>query len=150
MAPRLELDAAEVRASCARGKVAELAVFGSVSRDDFGLDSELDVLVSPEKGVTWSLMDLGTMREDLVELSGRPVDLMVRRAVEESPNWIRRKADLKTQSAVLHQLMVLRSAVDPGAHLPAHTASPTSPGTLSSLARSTVMTRTTTGAAPPP
>lgn len=100
MALRLELDAAGVRAFCTRWKVAELAVFGSVTRDDFGPDSDLDVLVSPEPGATWSLMDLGVMREELVQLSGRPVDLLVRRAVEESPNWIRREAILGSAEVV--------------------------------------------------
>ena len=96
MALRLELDPDGVSAFCTRWKVAELAVFGSVTRDDFRADSDLDVLVSPEPGVVWSLMDLGAMREDLIELSGRPVDLLVRRAVEASPNWIRRKAILES------------------------------------------------------
>jgi len=100
MALRLELDPSGVRAFCARWKVAELAVFGSATRDDFRPDSDLDVLVSPEPGVTWSLMDLGTMREELIELSGRPVDLLVRRAVEASSNWIRRKAILESAEVV--------------------------------------------------
>lgn len=100
MALRLELDPDGVSAFCTRWKVAELAVFGSVTRDDFRADSDLDVLVSPEPGVIWSLMDLGAMREDLIELSGRPVDLLVRRAVEESPNWIRRKAILDSAEVV--------------------------------------------------
>ncbi len=101
MSLRLDLDATGMRAFCTRWKVAELAVFGSVTRDDFRADSDLDVLVSPEPGVTWSLMDLGTMREELADLSGRPVDLLVRRAVEESPNWIRRKAILDSAEVVL-------------------------------------------------
>ena len=100
MALRLDLDATGVRAFCARWRVAELSVFGSVTRDDFRPESDLDVLVSPEPGVTWSLMDLGTMREELADLSGRPVDLLVRRAVEESPNWIRRKAILDSAEVV--------------------------------------------------
>ena len=100
MALRLELDPSRVRAFCSRWKVTELAVFGSATRDDFRPDSDLDVLVSPEPGVTWSLMDLGTMREELIELSGRPVDLLVRRAVEASSNWIRRKAILESAEVV--------------------------------------------------
>ena len=100
MALRVELDPSGVSAFCVRWKVAELAVFGSAVRDDFRADSDLDVLVSPEPGVVWSLMDLGTMREELIELSGRPVDLLVRRAVEESPNWIRRKAILDSAEVV--------------------------------------------------
>lgn len=100
MALRLELDPDGVSVFCARWKVAELAVFGSVTRDDFRPDSDLDVLVSPEPGVVWSLMDLGAMREDLIALSGRPVDLLVRRAVEASSNWIRRKAILESAEVV--------------------------------------------------
>lgn len=96
MALRLELDPEGISDFCTRWKVAELAVFGSVTRNDFRADSDLDVLVSPEPGIVWSLMDLGAMREDLIELSGRPVDLLVRRAVEASPNWIRRKAILES------------------------------------------------------
>lgn len=45
-------------------------------------------------------MDLGTMREELIELAGRPVDLLVRRALEEGPNWIRRKAILDSADVV--------------------------------------------------
>lgn len=100
MALRLKLDGTEVRAFCTRWTVAELAVFGSVTRDDLRSDSDFDVLVSPEPGVTWSLMNLGTMREELAALSGRPVDLLVRRAVEESPNWIRREAILGSAEVV--------------------------------------------------
>lgn len=100
MALGLELDPSAVRSFCTRWKVAELAVFGSATRDDFRSDSDLDVLVSPEQGMTWSLMDLGTMREELIELSGRPVDLLVRRAVEASPNWIRRKAILESAEVI--------------------------------------------------
>jgi len=100
MALRLELDPDDVNAFCTRWKVAELAVFGSATRDDFRADSDLDVLVSPEPGVVWSLMDLGAMREDLIALSGRPVDLLVRRAVEASSNWIRRKAILESAEVV--------------------------------------------------
>lgn len=96
MAPRVKLDPEGLSAFCARWRVRELAVFGSATRDDFRADSDLDVLVSPESGVVWSLMDLGVMREELIALSGRPVDLLVRRAVEASPNWIRRKAILES------------------------------------------------------
>lgn len=97
---RLELDPEAVKAYCARWRIAELAVFGSASRDDFGPLSDLDVLVTPETEAVWSLMDLGAMREDLVRMSGRPVDLLVRRAVEASPNWIRRKAILDSAEVV--------------------------------------------------
>ena len=94
MTVHLDLDRQRVRAFCTLWKVKELAVFGSVVRSDFRPGSDLDVLVMPSVGVVWSLMDLGSMREELMGISGRSVDLLVRRAVEASPNWIRRKAIL--------------------------------------------------------
>jgi predicted nucleotidyltransferase len=76
---------------CRRWGVSELAVFGSAVRQDFRPDSDLDVLVSPSAGVVWTLLELSDMRDGLASLAGRPVDLVVRRAVERSPNWIRRR-----------------------------------------------------------
>ena len=96
----VNLDRQSLAAFCRRWRIRELSLFGSALRDDFRPDSDLDVLVSPEPGATWSLMDLGTMREEVIELAGRPVDLIVRRAVEESPNWIRRKAILDSAEVV--------------------------------------------------
>ena len=79
-----------------RWKVTELAVFGSALRDDFGPHSDVDVLLSFADDETWSLLDLAAMKLDLEELFGRKVDVMTRRAIEKSPNWIRREAILST------------------------------------------------------
>ncbi len=59
-----------------RWKVRELALFGSAVRDDFRPDSDVDVLVSFTADAQWSLFDLTTMQQELVELFGRPVDLV--------------------------------------------------------------------------
>ena len=80
--------------------VSELALFGSAVREDFRPDSDLDVLVTPSVGRVWSLLQLGEMREELSVISGRPVDLVVRRAVERSPNWIRRREILESAETV--------------------------------------------------
>jgi hypothetical protein len=76
---------------CRRWKVAELSLFGSVLRDDFRPDSDVDLLVSFAPGVTWGFDDLLTMKEELKTLFGRAVDLVERRLVEASENYIRRK-----------------------------------------------------------
>lgn len=67
-------------------------MFGSALRDDFGPKSDLDLLVryAPDAKVT--LLDEARMQEELEQLFGSPVDLISRRAIEESSNWIRRKA----------------------------------------------------------
>lgn len=76
---------------CRRWKVSELSLFGSVLREDFRPDSDVDVLVSFEPDAHWSLFDVLRMEEDLQELFGRKVDLVERKAVERSENYIRRK-----------------------------------------------------------
>ena len=50
---------------CHRWKVAEFALFGSVLREDFRSDSDIDILVSFEKGADWDLFDWVNMIEEL-------------------------------------------------------------------------------------
>jgi len=81
---------------CRRWHIAELAIFGSALRTDFHPDSDIDLLVTFEPEAGWSLLDHARMEEQLAALLGRPVDLVSRRAVERSANWIRRQAILET------------------------------------------------------
>lgn len=81
---------------CRQWKVAELAFFGSVLREDFRPDSDVDVLVAFLPGATWSLFDLVNMQSELESLLGRKVDLVERAAIEQSPNYIRRKSILES------------------------------------------------------
>lgn len=95
MALKIAIDRQQLAAFCQRWKILKLDFFGSVLRDDFGSSSDIDVLVTfaPEAG--WSLFDHVRMEDELGTLLGRPVDLVTRRAVERSPNWIRRNAILE-------------------------------------------------------
>ncbi len=99
---RLSLDLHEPQLAdfCRRWKISELAVFGSALGDNFRPDSDVDVLVTFARGVRWSLLDLVTMQDELSNLWKRPVDLLTRRAVERSQNWIRRKAILESAEVV--------------------------------------------------
>jgi len=81
---------------CRRWKIAELRLFGSALREDFRPDSDLDLLVSFTPEADWSLLDHVAMEEELSCLLGRKVDLVSRRAIERSSNWIRRKAILES------------------------------------------------------
>jgi len=76
---------------CQRWKITEFALFGSALRDDFRPDSDIDVLVTFADDAHWGLFDLVAMEEELQQLLGRPVDLVERRAVEKSENYIRRR-----------------------------------------------------------
>lgn len=79
---------------CKRWKVTELAFFGSVLRDDFHPDSDIDLLVSFHPRARISLFDLVRMQNELKEIFGRDVDLVERSAIENSENYIRRKSIL--------------------------------------------------------
>ena len=92
---RIPLDRDAVASFCERWKIAELALFGSVLRDDFRPESDVDVLVEFAPGASWSLFDNVAMEDELSEILGRNVDLVSRRAVEKSSNWIRRKSILE-------------------------------------------------------
>ena len=86
----------EVAAFCQRWGVVKLELFGSVLRDDFDAESDIDVLVVFALDAKLSLFSLVTVEEELKALIGRRVDLVERRAIEESPNWIRRRSILNS------------------------------------------------------
>jgi len=85
---------------CRRWSIREVAFFGSVLRDDFSPQSDVDVLVTFSPDADWGLFDHATMQQELSELLGREVDLLTRRAVEHSANWKRRKEILSTAKVV--------------------------------------------------
>lgn len=94
--PRIPIDREVIAHFCQRWKVTELALFGSVLRDDFRPESDIDMLVTYAPDARWSLLDQVTMTEELEGSLGRKVDLVSRRAVEKSSNWIRRQAILES------------------------------------------------------
>ena len=97
---RLGVSMESIRSFCERWQVTDLALFGSVLRDDFGPDSDIDFLIGFELGQSPGLFGIVDMEQELAELSGRRVDLVSRRAVENSRNYIRRKAILDSAQVV--------------------------------------------------
>jgi len=81
---------------CQKWRIAELALFGSALRPDFGPASDVDVLVTFAADAHPSLFDLVQMEEELEEIFGRTVDLVSRRGIESSRNYIRREAILRS------------------------------------------------------
>jgi predicted nucleotidyltransferase len=73
-AKRIRLRPKEIAALCQRHHVRRLALFGSVLRDDFGPDSDVDVLVEFEAGKTPGFGFI-TIQDELSELLRRRVDL---------------------------------------------------------------------------
>ena len=96
----LEVRRDDIAAYCRKWKIVELAVFGSVLRSDFGPASDVDVLVRFDPTAQHGLSAWMAMERELVEILGRDVDLISRRSVEESRNYIRRKAILESAQVV--------------------------------------------------
>jgi predicted nucleotidyltransferase len=93
---RIPVKHQKIAVFCQRWQITELAFFGSVLRNNFRPESDIDVLVTFAPEVEWSLFDHMAMEEELSSLLGRKVDLVSRRAIERSSNWIRRQAILET------------------------------------------------------
>lgn len=73
--PRIDVPHESIAAFCRRHHVRRLAFFGSVLRDDFGPESDVDVLVEFEAGARVGLIRFAAMEIELGELLGRRVDL---------------------------------------------------------------------------
>jgi predicted nucleotidyltransferase len=76
MSPHIAIDRAAIKAFCERHHVTRLAVFGSVLRDDFDANSDVDVLVEFEPDHVPGLNFVGIERELSGLLQGRRVDLV--------------------------------------------------------------------------
>jgi len=97
---KIDISQEQMADFCRRWQISELALFGSVLRDDFGPESDLDVLVTFAPGAEWGLLDQVRMEQELAGLLGCKVDLLTKRAVERSPNWILRREILGTAEVV--------------------------------------------------
>ena len=91
---RIGVPMTELESFCKRWNIGKLWFFGSVLRDDFGPNSDIDLMVTFDSKPTPGLFGLVTMESELKDLTGRDVDIVTRRAVENSRNYIRRKAVL--------------------------------------------------------
>jgi predicted nucleotidyltransferase len=96
----LSVDADLLAALCRRWRIRELDVFGSVLRDDFGPDSDIDLLFTYAPDASLTLFDEVQIQDELESLLGRRVDLLSRGAVEDSPNWLRRKEILESAEPI--------------------------------------------------
>lgn len=94
---RLPFDADRIAAFCHKWRVRELSLFGSVLREDFRSDSDVDVLVELQPDHGLSLYDWVDMIEELEGIFGRPVDLVSKTAMR---NPIRRKAILESHRVI--------------------------------------------------
>ena len=100
MKPQIQIPTAEIRDFCERREITELSFFGSVLREDFGPDSDVDVLVRFHPNASHTLFDMVRMRDELSRILGHQIDLVSRRGIQGSRNYLRRKAILGSAEVV--------------------------------------------------
>ena len=96
----IELPKEKIAAFCQRWQVTEFALFGSVLRDDFRPDSDIDVMVQfhPEAHPTFSSLD--QMEAELKTMFHRNIDLITRQGIETSRNYLRRQEILSSAQVI--------------------------------------------------
>ena len=82
---------------CKKWKIVEMSLFGSILRDDFNPDSDIDVLVTFNPEAKWSLWDFPQMQDELKAIFGREVDIVEKDALK---NPFRRHSILTTRQVV--------------------------------------------------
>ncbi len=74
--PRIPIPYKEIAAFCRKYHIRSLALFGSVLREDFTPESDIDILIEFEEGKTPGFFTILTMEEELSELfGGRKIDI---------------------------------------------------------------------------
>jgi uncharacterized protein len=101
--PRITIPKKKIGEFCHRWKVVEFSLFGSILREDFRPDSDVDVLVTFSPDASVSLFDLVEMQDELKAIFRRDVDLVEKQAVLDSKNYIRRKSILESTRVVYAQ-----------------------------------------------
>jgi predicted nucleotidyltransferase len=97
---KISLTEDQIRDFCLRWKIKEFALFGSVLREDFNPQSDVDVLVDFSPAAEWSLIDHMKMENELEKLLGREVEILSKKAMARSENWIRREDILNSAKVI--------------------------------------------------
>jgi hypothetical protein len=82
----LELPMAQIKELCDRHQIIEFALFGSVLRDDFRPNSDIDVLISFAPNARKGLLTLAQIKHELEDLLGRNVDILTKKSIQQSHN----------------------------------------------------------------
>jgi uncharacterized protein len=97
--PDIAIPEAVIADFCQRHHIRKLALFGSVLRDDFSADSDIDVLVEFEPGHIPGLA-LFAIQDELATILGRDVDLLTFKQVMSMENYIRRRHILNSMRTI--------------------------------------------------
>ncbi|MDY6940177.1 MAG: nucleotidyltransferase domain-containing protein [Cyanobacteriota bacterium] len=96
----IDLPRKKIAEFCDRWSIVEFSLFGSVLRDDFRSESDIDVMVQFYTEAHPTLFDLAQMEEELKVMFQRDVDLVTRKGIETSRNYLRRNTILSSTRTI--------------------------------------------------
>ena len=103
MSARIDIPRDEIAAFCQRNRIRRMALFGSVLRDDFSPESDVDLLVEFEPDTRIGYIGLAGLEIELGKVLGRRVDLHTLEGIQSSRNWLLRDEILGSTEAVYEQ-----------------------------------------------
>ena len=99
----IPLEIEKIKAFCICWQVIEFALFGSVLRDDFNVNSDVDVMVKFAPKAHRTFADLEDMEVELSRIFNRKVDVVTREGIENSRNYLRREEILNSAKVIYEQ-----------------------------------------------
>jgi hypothetical protein len=100
----IDLPMKQIKAFCDRWQVTEFYLFGSVLRDDFRPDSDIDVMVQFHPEAHPTFLSLEQMEAELKTIFHRDVDLITRQGITSSRNYLRRQEILSSAQVIYWSL----------------------------------------------
>jgi uncharacterized protein len=97
---RLNVTPEQLANFCQQYQIQELSIFGSVLREDFRPNSDIDILVTYQPTAKRGLFEKMNLKEELEILFQRKVDLVSKNAIARSRNWIRRQNILNSAEVI--------------------------------------------------
>ncbi|MDJ0729036.1 MAG: nucleotidyltransferase domain-containing protein [Crocosphaera sp.] len=104
---RLGIKPKQLQEFCRTAKISEFCLFGSILRDDFNADSDIDILVTFDPDVNISFLQFVDLEYQLEDLLKRKVDLLEKTTVEKDFNWIRRQEILNNYQVIYESKSIL-------------------------------------------
>ena len=97
---QIPLPVDKIKEFCERWKISRLALFGSVLRNDFHSQSDVDIIVDFEHNLHYGLFDLVVMEDELKAIFNRDVDIVTRKGIANSRNYLRRENILNSARTI--------------------------------------------------
>ncbi len=97
---RLKLSEIEITRICKQWNITKLSLFGSILREDFNQDSDIDILIQFAPYARQGLLTLAKLKHYLEDMTQRSVDIVVQESIENSENWIRKEQILNTAQII--------------------------------------------------